>query len=464
MRHSRVTWTVCWVTVAASWSLVTPLRAGSKVRPPAYLLDMYDEFARGGNVDGNAVHALLPIQGLIQGDSMLIFNLTGIHRQERLRSARLHVHRRLMAGRLRAGSLRLRICHVATERVPVLEDIVLNLNSSGWQTFEVTVPVRRVLGSASRSRLLGVRVELKRPGQTGFRRVRWRRLRRMRLQPFVVAFTDDSFSMEQDIEHNFLHAPAARRRATAAPFGGDLDGETALTSSGDSDVDVNRVRRSLADNRVPDAADGGYFSYHVTGSEANDITVFTRHEDGSALGKHAASADADASLIPYPAKEKHKKWRKRKHKKRKHRNRKTLKNRRLPLKWNVTKPNSAERGPAAAPPPPPATCRRHRLTIDFDDIGWGEWIINPPRFDAFYCGGACAFPLSKETRPTNHATIQSLAAMLGVRTADGAGGVPGPCCVPDAMDSLTLLYFDETRQNVVLKNYPKMVVKSCSCR
>ena len=53
--------------------------------------------------------------------------------------------------------------------------------------------------------------------------------------------------------------------------------------------------------------------------------------------------------------------------------------------------------------------------------------------------------------------------MLGLKTA-GGGGVPAPCCVPDAMDSLTLLYFDETRQNVVLKNYPKMVVKSCSCR
>ncbi|KAF0312292.1 Bone morphogenetic protein 3 [Amphibalanus amphitrite] len=71
-----------------------------------------------------------------------------------------------------------------------------------------------------------------------------------------------------------------------------------------------------------------------------------------------------------------------------------------------------------------------------------------------------------ESRPTNHATIQSLASRLGL-PADGTGRgshVPLPCCVPDHMESLTLLYFDETRRNVVLKNYPNMVVKSCSCR
>ena len=41
--------------------------------------------------------------------------------------------------------------------------------------------------------------------------------------------------------------------------------------------------------------------------------------------------------------------------------------------------------------------------------------------------------------------------------------VPAPCCVPDVLSSLTLLYFDDNR-NVVLKNYPSMTAESCACR
>ncbi|KAH9495441.1 Bone morphogenetic protein 3 [Bulinus truncatus] len=61
-------------------------------------------------------------------------------------------------------------------------------------------------------------------------------------------------------------------------------------------------------------------------------------------------------------------------------------------------------------------------------------------------------------RPSNHATIQSIVHAIGLYDK-----VPAPCCVPDIMSSITLLYFDEDR-NVVLKNYPGMSVESCACR
>ena len=60
--------------------------------------------------------------------------------------------------------------------------------------------------------------------------------------------------------------------------------------------------------------------------------------------------------------------------------------------------------------------------------------------------------------PTNHATIQSIVHAIG-----GYPEVPAPCCVPDVLSSLTLLYFDDNR-NVVLKNYPSMTAESCACR
>ncbi|XP_042358244.1 growth/differentiation factor 10 [Plectropomus leopardus] len=103
-------------------------------------------------------------------------------------------------------------------------------------------------------------------------------------------------------------------------------------------------------------------------------------------------------------------------------------------------------------------CSRRNLRVDFADIGWSEWVIAPKAFDAYYCAGTCGFPMPKVTRPSNHATIQSIVRAVGI-----IPGVPEPCCVPEKMSPLAVLYQDESR-NPVLKVYPNMSVQSCSCR
>lgn len=106
----------------------------------------------------------------------------------------------------------------------------------------------------------------------------------------------------------------------------------------------------------------------------------------------------------------------------------------------------------------PRDCARRYLKVDFADIGWSEWIISPKSFDAYYCSGACQFPMPKSLKPSNHATIQSIVRAVGV-----VPGIPEPCCVPEKMSSLSILFFDENK-NVVLKVYPNMTVESCACR
>uniref|UniRef100_A0A8C8RK95 Bone morphogenetic protein 3 n=1 Tax=Pelusios castaneus TaxID=367368 RepID=A0A8C8RK95_9SAUR len=106
----------------------------------------------------------------------------------------------------------------------------------------------------------------------------------------------------------------------------------------------------------------------------------------------------------------------------------------------------------------PRYCARRYLKVDFADIGWSEWIISPKSFDAYYCSGECQFPIPKALKPSNHATIQSIVRAVGV-----IPGIPEPCCVPDKMSSLSILFFDENK-NVVLKVYPNMTVESCACR
>ncbi|NXT32734.1 BMP7 protein, partial [Pelecanoides urinatrix] len=102
-------------------------------------------------------------------------------------------------------------------------------------------------------------------------------------------------------------------------------------------------------------------------------------------------------------------------------------------------------------------CHRRELYVDFRAIGWSGWIIYPSGYNAFYCRGSCLFPMGESLNATNHATVQSI-----VHTLKLSQDVSTPCCVPDELKSLNLLYFDD-KENVVLKNYKDMVATRCGC-
>lgn len=102
-------------------------------------------------------------------------------------------------------------------------------------------------------------------------------------------------------------------------------------------------------------------------------------------------------------------------------------------------------------------CRRYPLYVDFADVGWNDWIVAPPGYDAFYCHGDCPFPLSDHLNSTNHAIVQNLVYSTNPAI------VPKACCVPTSLSSISMLYLDEENK-VVLKNYQDMSVQGCGCR
>lgn len=102
-------------------------------------------------------------------------------------------------------------------------------------------------------------------------------------------------------------------------------------------------------------------------------------------------------------------------------------------------------------------CQRLPLYVDFEEIGWSGWIVSPRGYNAYHCKGSCPFPLGQTMRPTNHATVQSIIHALKL-----IKGIEMPCCVPDKLFSINLLYFDDD-ENVVLKQYKDMVAGSCGC-
>uniref|UniRef100_T1INV8 TGF-beta family profile domain-containing protein n=1 Tax=Strigamia maritima TaxID=126957 RepID=T1INV8_STRMM len=105
-----------------------------------------------------------------------------------------------------------------------------------------------------------------------------------------------------------------------------------------------------------------------------------------------------------------------------------------------------------------AECSRHNLYVDFETIGWSGWIISPKGYNAHYCAGQCSYPLGQNQRPTNHATVQSIVHEMRLHS----GGVTAPCCVPNKLLAISLLFFDEN-ENVILKQYDGMVAAVCGC-
>lgn len=102
-------------------------------------------------------------------------------------------------------------------------------------------------------------------------------------------------------------------------------------------------------------------------------------------------------------------------------------------------------------------CKRTPLYVDFKDIGWDTWVIQPLGYEAYECNGVCNPPMTSEVSPTKHAIVQSLLNIKSPKRASRA------CCVPTKLEPISLLYHEN---GVVTFNhkYEGMVVAECGCR
>lgn len=102
-------------------------------------------------------------------------------------------------------------------------------------------------------------------------------------------------------------------------------------------------------------------------------------------------------------------------------------------------------------------CKRTPLYVDFRDIGWDSWIIQPRGYEAYGCNGVCNPPMTSEVSPTKHAIVQSLLSVQHPGKASLA------CCVPTKLEPISLLYY-ENGVVTFKQKYEEMVVAECGCR
>ncbi|XP_056135363.1 nodal homolog [Lampris incognitus] len=100
-------------------------------------------------------------------------------------------------------------------------------------------------------------------------------------------------------------------------------------------------------------------------------------------------------------------------------------------------------------------CRKVDMWVDFDQIGWDEWIVYPKRYNAYRCEGECPTPVDESFHPTNHAYMQSLLRLHHPQR------VSCPSCVPTRLSPLSMLYYEN--DDVVLRHHEDMIVEECGC-
>ncbi|XP_055922099.1 growth/differentiation factor 8 [Eupeodes corollae] len=106
-------------------------------------------------------------------------------------------------------------------------------------------------------------------------------------------------------------------------------------------------------------------------------------------------------------------------------------------------------------------CCRERLYISFDEIGWGDWIISPKGYDAYFCRGSCSTVASIAQSSTHHSSLMRKV----ISHRDTAGKKPLeliPCCTANQYSSLEI-FFRDSNNTATLMKFPNMVIESCGC-
>lgn len=404
---------------------------------PQYMMDLYEKFKNNriskGHLSGNTVRSIHAEIAVVNGETMFVFNLSSVSRTEQLLSAEIHLYKRKPKRFNHKKDIELKMYEVAPHYMSEEGKITMRAESFGWQWYDVTEAIDSCLAARRRVPHLFA-LNFKTEKQNGkLKDIALKKFIRHHSMPFLIVYTNDT----QENRFDQLDSLADKIKSDAP-----VKKETVKKMIPDEVAEVKlRDKRSIYDNEIPEnPVDYQRIERKFNIPQTHPGILQTRRQN--------RNKNSGSRLIPYPGKGKRKKNRKRKNRRRKNRRR----NKEFPKEWKDVQQNMATEGKHGQ------LCGRQKLIVDFADIGWGDWIISPKSFEAHYCAGSCPFPLTQRLKPSNHATIQSMVHAIGIYT-----DVPAPCCVPDSLSSITLLYFDENR-NVVLKNYPSMTVNSCACR
>ncbi|XP_075061211.1 nodal homolog 3-A-like [Mixophyes fleayi] len=96
-------------------------------------------------------------------------------------------------------------------------------------------------------------------------------------------------------------------------------------------------------------------------------------------------------------------------------------------------------------------CRKVDMVVDIKEIGWGNWIAYPKKYNAYQCEGTCHTPLNERSKTTNYDYIKSL--------VKDSQRVECSSCAPLKMRPMSVLLYDNN--NLVLRHLEDMIIEDC---
>lgn len=99
-------------------------------------------------------------------------------------------------------------------------------------------------------------------------------------------------------------------------------------------------------------------------------------------------------------------------------------------------------------------CAKREWRVDFKEMGWHKFTIQPKFLYAGRCSGSCATITKEET---------TLYTYLFKNVFKDESQAKKLCCIPTSFLGTPLMFYD-TADNIVIKMYDNLVVNRCECR
>ncbi|XP_038062104.1 growth/differentiation factor 10-like isoform X2 [Patiria miniata] len=418
------------------------------VHPPKRIMKLMQQLSKNEDLlkeRGNTVRSYLPNLRFACNEPTYVFSIKS-HKTESLRSVELHFFASKPSNLIDSESTIDIHLHLITNTSSACQPIGVQqrpAKARGWQVIDVTAQIahllKPILESENSQITVGVSFRLQETGgshDTSRERTTNEKIMSNHARPFLLVYAEDDDSSGNSV----LQWTQEGAKTKTAPS------ETTHPMEARSPTQVRSHTRHAR------SVDGNVHS--IMTNEFPEGSTNVAHQ---ATFQHFNEQDS-----------KRRKAKKRTSKKRKRVSKKQ--HRKAPLldpSSSVVEDESEEQAAmnddrdqntVLPMSPNDGPCSRHAMFVSFDTIDWDGYVIAPTGFEAFYCTGACSFPLSKTDNPSNHATIQSVMSVAGIQAK-----IPPPCCVPEKLTSLSILFLDEN-DNVGLKSYKNMVVESCGCR
>ncbi|GJQ85915.1 hypothetical protein Trydic_g21768 [Trypoxylus dichotomus] len=101
-------------------------------------------------------------------------------------------------------------------------------------------------------------------------------------------------------------------------------------------------------------------------------------------------------------------------------------------------------------------CCKQPFYVNFEKLGWRDWIIAPTGYYPNYCKGECSHHRTPDTYASYHTHV--IEQFMKNNHVSGMQ----PCCAPLKFSSISLIYYD-LDHNIIKRDLPKMVVDECGC-